>query len=321
MAGGLALLGGFFAAFVLNLGVPTKLTTWAGEVNAKKEALARHSPPPRILLAGGSATLFGLSAREMEEATGVTSINLASHAGLGTRVLLNFVGDLARSGDVLLLALEYELYQSGYLNRESLNENNIDYVMARDPGFLLQMRPAELGWFFLLTPDKRLRRGLQNRFFSREGRGVKEVYNAASVNDWGDQVLSAGDKAKPPGQIANNSILASGFSDKPAAFPLLQDFISACASKKIRLLAAYPNLMDRPKYRTATAYLTAQRIQDFYHEQGVSMVAPLEESLLPPADFFDTEYHLTTEASVRHTRRMAARMLPWLEQHGMRPAR
>jgi len=95
MAGVLASLGLFFAAFVLNLGVPTKLTTWAGEVNTKKQALARHSSPPRILLAGGSATLFGLSAMEMEKVTGLKSINLASHAGLGTRILLNFAGDLA----------------------------------------------------------------------------------------------------------------------------------------------------------------------------------------------------------------------------------
>jgi len=321
MSGVLALFLLFLAAFLLNLGVPTKLTTWAGEVNAKKEALAQNSTPPRILLVGGSATLFGLSAREMETVTGVKSLNLASHAGLGTRILLNFAGNLARPGDVLVLALEYELYQSGYLNRESLNENNIDYVMARDPSFLLQMRPTELCWFFLLTPDKRLRRGLQNRFLSREGRGVKEVYNVASVNDWGDQVLWAGDKAKPPDQIANNSVLALGFSTMPAAFPLLQDFISGCAGRKIRLLAAYPNLMDRPKYRTETAKKTANKIREFYRAHGVEMAGPFEDSLLPAGDFFDTEYHLTTAASSRHTRLLATQMLPWLKKHGMVPSR
>ena len=314
LAGSAGLLALFAVAFFLNLGVATKLTTWAGGVNEKKETWARKSHPPRILVAGGSASLFGISAREMEALTGLRSLNLASHAGLGTRVLLDFVGRFALPGDVILLGLEYELYQSGYFNRESLNENNIDYVLARSPDLLQKLRAPELAWFFLLTPDKRLRRGLENRFFRGNGRGGNAIYSADSIDSWGDQVLDPRVKGKPVSEIPNRSILASGLCPEPDGFALLREFISDCAAKKIKILAAYPNLMDRPKYRTDLARHTAERIREFYRAQGVEMAGSYEQVLLPPDDFFDTEYHLRTEPAVRRTRLLATQVLSWLKQ-------
>jgi hypothetical protein len=314
-----AALGLFLAAFLLNLGVPTKLTTWTGEVMAKKKVLALTSAPPRILVAGGSSALFGISARELELLTGVRSINLACHAGLGTRVLLDFAEKLARPGDVILLALEYELYNSGYFDRDSLNENNIDYVLARNPGFLTRMRTAELVWFFLMTPDKRLRRGVQGRLSGGEGRGIKKVYNADSINGWGDEILLDSDARERPRKIANNSLLASGLPGQPAGFPLLNDFLVSCARQNIRVLAAYPNLMDCPKYRTEIAHQTADRIQKFFRDHGVEMADSYDRCLKPAEDFFDTEYHLLSVPCLRRTRLLAESVRPWLVRQGLIP--
>ena len=312
-----AALGFFLAAFFLNLGEPTKLSTWTGEVMAKKKALALASVPPRILVVGGSSALFGISARELELLTGVRSINLACHAGLGTRVILDSADQVARPGDVILLALEYELYNSGYLDRVSLNENNIDYILARDPGFLRRIRLGELAWFFLMTPDKRLRRGVQAKLSGGEDQGIRKVYNADSISDWGDQILKKSDVRQRPSKIENNSILASGLPKKPAAFPLLEDFLASCARQKIRVLAAYPNIMDSPKYRTETAQKTTDRIQGFFRGHGVEMADSCERSLLPAEEFFDTKYHLLAAPCLRRTRLLAERMRPWLVRQGL----
>ena len=88
-------------AFCLNLGVPIAGTSsWASELNQKKRALAAQVPSPKLLLVGGSATLFGISAREIEKQTGFRTVNLSTHASLGTPYILH----LAQAAATLQIA-------------------------------------------------------------------------------------------------------------------------------------------------------------------------------------------------------------------------
>ena len=115
-------------------------------------------------------------------------------------------------------------------------------------------------------------------------------------------------------------VLLSGCLLFCAPWARAQDFIEDCATKKIGIVAAYPNLMDRPQYRTEMGRQTAERILGFYRDQGVEVLSSYEQSLLPPGEFFDTEYHLRTEPAVRRTRLLALQFLPWLKKSGMVPA-
>src|ERR1022692_1229931 len=84
LAGFLLMFGLLVGAFCLNLGVPSPSSRWAFELNQKKRHMADQAASPRLLLVGGSATLFGLSAKEIEAQTGCHTINLGTHAALGT---------------------------------------------------------------------------------------------------------------------------------------------------------------------------------------------------------------------------------------------
>ena len=97
-------------AFCLNLGVPSGGSRWAYELNQQKRRAAEQAAPPRLLLVGGSATLFGLSAKEIQAQTGYHTINLATHAALGTAYILHLAEQVAKPGDTVLLVFEYELY-------------------------------------------------------------------------------------------------------------------------------------------------------------------------------------------------------------------
>src|SRR5438132_6167383 len=110
VAGFLLVFGATVAAFYLNLGVPSRLSSWAFQLTQKKRALAAQASSPKLLIVGGSATLFGISAKEIECETGYRSINLANHAALGPTYMLREAQRAAKSGDTVLLAFEYELY-------------------------------------------------------------------------------------------------------------------------------------------------------------------------------------------------------------------
>ena len=102
-AGFLLAMGLTGGAFYMNLGVHSVMSKWAFDITQKKRLLARQTPSPRLLLVGGSATLFGLSAQELEHQTGWRTLNLGTHAALGTVYLLRETQQLARPGDTVLI--------------------------------------------------------------------------------------------------------------------------------------------------------------------------------------------------------------------------
>jgi len=92
------------AGFCLNLGVRSNSSQWAFDINEKKMRLAAQTGSPKLLLVGGSATLFGVSAREIQNQTGFRTINLGTHASLGTSYILYLAQEAAKPGDTVLLA-------------------------------------------------------------------------------------------------------------------------------------------------------------------------------------------------------------------------
>src|SRR4051812_36376231 len=73
-----------------------------------ERAAAQHKP--RVVILGGSGALFGVDAELMERKLGVPCVNLAVHAGLGTRYLLARARRDLRPGDVVVLTPEYQLW-------------------------------------------------------------------------------------------------------------------------------------------------------------------------------------------------------------------
>jgi hypothetical protein len=297
------------AAFSFVLGVPTENSRWTFEITRKKQMLADTSMPPRLLIVGGSASLFGLSARELERVTGQRTINLSTHAAVGTAYMLDNAKKAARTGDTVLLVLEYELYVSK--GRDSLW---LDYVVARDPQYFHHLSLAEQWNIFMLTPSQRLVRGLENRFNPRAY--TKHVvqsgpYTADQINSWGDQ--SYHPRSAAPANFEHRpTMLASPLPDHPVGFPQIASFCAWAREHQIRVLATFPNVLDQPLLRAPLANKNATRIENFYKQLGVPVVGDYTDALLPLDQFFDTVYHLTDEAAVARTQRLIEKLKPFL---------
>ncbi|MFZ4682369.1 MAG: hypothetical protein ACOYMS_07695, partial [Terrimicrobiaceae bacterium] len=100
-----------------------------------KDAIARETSSPRIILVGGSNVLYGLSARQISEALGVNAINYGTHAGLTLDYLLYKAKTIARSGDLVVLALEYEYFEATGV----LNSVSFEYIVGGDPAYISQL--------------------------------------------------------------------------------------------------------------------------------------------------------------------------------------
>ena len=310
------LLAGLFAAlllnmgaFALNLGVPTDLSRWTFEMIQKKQTLAKATAPARLLIVGGSASLFGINAQEIEKKTGYPTINLATHAALGPAYILNNAKSEARPGDTVLLVLEYEQYRA---NQRS--DVWLDYLVARDPPYFHSLSLLEQWDVFMLTPQDRLIRGLKRRINPRRYSDHKTgegAYNAIYIDEWGDQTFHP--RSAASAQIERlPSRLAFPMPDEAPGFTVIASFCQWAREHHVRVLTTFPNLLDQPELHTDIARRNAERIANFYKQLGVPVIGAYTDVLLAPDQFFDTVYHLIDVAAVARTDRLVEELKPFL---------
>ena len=152
----------YFGAIWLQLGVPTRSSQWAFEINERKAELARKTTPPALFLVGGSATLFGHNAAVIEHETGVPTVNLGTHAALGPGYILHLARQLSRPGDTVLLWIEYELLDwSGTTKNAWSDPLLLDYLIARDPGYFRALPLKDQLEIALALPFNRLKHGVE----------------------------------------------------------------------------------------------------------------------------------------------------------------
>jgi hypothetical protein len=306
----IGLLTLFFGLIYFQLGVPTRSTIWAYEINQKKLKKAASIQGPKLLLVGGSATLFGMQAELIEAKLDYPTVNLGTHAGLGIGYMLHLAKQAAKPGDTVLLAFEYNTFTFGLVRRDGVY---VDYLFARDPEYFRDLPwPTKFQIAMSLTVA-RLRKGVRNRFHPEPAHvppGI--VYDPTKLNVYGDQL--GNDAANRPPASQHRKILEASrvrvdtlsyrsLGSAPG-FELVTDFLRWARMNDIRVLATYPNILEHPSYRSAIAKKTIQEIQDFYHRQGVPMIGSFEESMMPASMFFDTCYHMTREGAAIRTERL-----------------
>ena len=84
-------------------------TCWIDDCYVEKENLARKiGDRPKIVFGGGSGTIMGVRAKDVQKAFGVPTVNMGVHAGLEIDYILYRLKRVLREGDVVILPLEYE---------------------------------------------------------------------------------------------------------------------------------------------------------------------------------------------------------------------
>jgi hypothetical protein len=310
-----SILALFLALFHRQLGAPTETSRWCYEINAKKRHLAEAIPGPRLLLVGGSSALFGLSARQIREQTGYPTVNLGTHAGLGTQYILGLAQTVAKPGDTILLGFEYELYDypAAVTVKGWSDSLFLDYVFARDPHYFRSL-PLSRQWSFaMLLSYDRLKEGLRSRRHPPR-RLESAIYNVTNLNAFGDQVghPAANRPKDSPYQDQCSAPLAHGLSAQPQGFPDFRLFIQWAKQNKIRVLATFPSICHRPEYDLAPAQRTSRDLQRFFESEGVQVLGDAQEAMLPPDQFFDTMYHPTDDGQQERTRRLLLHLAPLL---------
>jgi len=285
----LAGLQGFYSRTVLG---DHYLAAWRD-----KQARLASSPPPRLLLVGGSSLAFGVDSQTLESAARRPVVNLGLHAGLGAEFILRQGEAAARQGDLVVLTLEYPLlipwdrgHAATLLELLAMSPDAARFVAPRvlpsllDEGLqLIGKRPRALAlWAGGALP------------------GPGEIYARSAFDGRGDAVghlrLGSSDGGGRHGglpPLPEEALLET--------IARLNLFASRVRDRGARSAFALAPVPDDDRQRQAA------RLQAFVTLLRRELGMPLLEVPLsyPRSEFFDTAYHLTASGRRLRTQALA----------------
>jgi len=290
---------------VLSTGRMVSTQDWVDLILSQKEKMAVNSPldPERILIVSASNSLFGLSAKTISQKTGLRTINLSSHGGLGGAYILSRAAKLIRKGDIILLPLEYDFYSSSGIS-DDFKKNDLlaRFMISYDRNSLKEISIASiLNFVFSNTFSGNGKKEYMSYFRGHlDKKDILErlqqqhvnggCYSGYTLNEYGDETCNMGYADAP----VNPSVIKTAM---PRSMPkidpsgYIQRFVQLATNKGAKIIPLYPVSTYTDDYQDLAFEKSAQKIKKYWQDLGIEFQDSLTDSLLPPNLMFDTNYH------------------------------
>lgn len=156
----------YFVAVLILIDAPVRAEYWVGEMIAiKKDLVKRFAGKRKIIIAGGSATLFAIDAEYASRQLETPVINFGLHAELRLGKILQEAGAVVERNDMLVLALEPPYFDC----HEKSSEWHVKNIIGWDHDAWKQMGFWEKAKFIsLISPTtfgEMIVADIQRRFF------------------------------------------------------------------------------------------------------------------------------------------------------------
>ena len=304
---------GFFAALFLvssiwvllifmQLNRPVLSSQWVYDAYKKKEELLANAKSPRLVIVAGSNALFGIDSSVLEKKYNMDVVNMGVNAGLLLPYILYRAQKELKIGDIVLLPLEYPMYNYD----GEPNEQMISFLYSFDPDFFWFLTLKERFLVLWKTPFSRIVEG----FLKTGGKPIDYgLYGAHRINNNGDQTGTEKSKIGPAEKSALDALKPNrygyDYKKNPLAWYYLENFNSWAKKHNICLIFIPSVLMDDPFYHNDKLE------REFYdslpknaRSHGLNYIGKPFDFMYPKSWFFNTDYHLNSEARERHTHKL-----------------
>ncbi len=278
--------------------------------NFKLGLLQTMGSKPKILIIAGSSADLGVRAVEIQKATGIPTLNLGLVASIRLSYFLSLAEKNLKSGDILILPLEYHYY----VFNDSNNVYTTDFILGSRSQFLKDLPLIEQINFLLSSP---LSQPIKSWSYSQSQYSNAQYssgFNPNERNHNGDFILNSRDRMtdherqllvrmKPFHFL---EAYPDGFTPKSAAWLRLSKFIDWCRTNHVKLIAAYPPFVYFEDYRSPRDKVFFDSITSFYRQHGVPVLGDPYDFMYDRSFFADSRYHLLAETAMIHTRKLIA---------------
>lgn len=270
---------------------------WIAAIQEKKRS-AFGVPGRKVIFVGGSATLFGVSARTAEKQLELPCINLGSHADLGMSFLLHDALLNAKAGDLIVLSIEYDLWRKDQRPSQTL----VSYLLSSPWSEVMRASPILVAKCFLSPSFYDIAALLGWGPSSKRIAAVRQQampptdYTASTISDLGDETNHP---------VSRRAKVIERYELHPDAFlnPVVAEqfraFVKSARARDITILACNPpRLVNRVDINQPAPFL--RRICAYYESLTVPVLLGPDLRCDEEA-FFDTAYHLTDEGAQEYT--------------------
>jgi len=277
---------------------------WIDEAYRIKEAAARRTAGPRIILIGGSATHFGFSATELTKATGVPAVNLGVYAGVGVHYILARARRTLRSGDIAIVSLEPTLLYGSW----PVTEQFVATVVHADPRYLLGAPMQDAPRLLLsISPLKEITYQVQRLAPFRSS-----FYQSATIDRaTGDETANTSNNVLPDMRArvaATQPILPELLGPEDRLWPL-HEFGTWANSRNVRIFFAWIPMLTRDVYQSDTYRRYFTNRSDVFLAAGFAQLGHPEDYMVSIDVTLDTPFHLTTDGARAVTAKMAHHLI------------
>jgi hypothetical protein len=308
----------YIGLFFYQFGAPIPAEYWVREIIIAKEDLARRSAHPKVLIVSGSNSLFGIDTPLLKKKTGMNIVNLGLHAGLALDQLSQIALRNAKSGDLVVMPLEYEYY---FLNFETPSPWVIKQSIAWNPGYFYSLSLKRKWKFFLATTPMRVLNdsmtkvaGFYVRYknpkrilrtpetileaFENSPRLDTFAYDLLNINKDGD-ILNTCSESPPPLSQFHRQIGTLEKMEKPLA--LLLELNEDLTKKGARLVIAFPPIEIDPDKPDAELLSQLKALFEKINASSLKTLGEPKDSLYSRDLFFEIPYHLNCRGREQRT--------------------
>jgi len=306
---GAALLG-LLVYLTLHLGVlrqPLTIGYIRDAYDYKLDYAARLGTERKIVVVGGSGSLFGVRCQVIAAETGIPCVNLAVTAGIGIDLILAKAEAAIAPGDIVLMPLEYDFYTADAASlRDNATANT--YLATYDQALLLRQ-----GWRRIMAAALVL--SLEDAYSSAvemglDASGFRRRFTLAQLTPQGDMTGHSLERAADyAGYLATlpgappTGVAAAGDRE---GMRLITAFIARHRQRGDHVYGSYPATIDDGSPPPAADFAAVELV---WRRAGTGFLAPPDFGRYPRSCFYDTGYHLAEPCQIVHSRTLARLLL------------
>lgn len=280
---------------------------WLPYVYWVKSIIAERTNSPKIVLLGGSATLFSVDSEVVEKMCGLPVVNLGLHAGLPFSFYPDYVRRCVSSNDIVVAALEPHHHYSEKADK-IFSDLSLNMLLGIAPEF---QRALSIGQLFdlyfgygckyldtLMSKKDRVRLrkdDVLKVWASSKESGPRFGYDLCYVNAHGDMLMPLGQKSLltyKGGQYATK--LSTDFLN---SYDRLR---SKIVEKHARLLLTCSNSLYYPQLCR-----DLDRLKIELQKRDICLFGQVETFNFPDVYYYDTQYHMNAVGAAMYSRELA----------------
>lgn len=272
----------------------------------EKHRRLQNTPPPRVILVGGSNVSFGFAPDILEDALRRPVVNMGLAAALGIEFMLNEVRSSIAPGDIVILSFEYDLFSGGR-----------DQLVIRQ---LLEMRPSS----FRFVPGRDLKQILTEYGFHWIGGVMRRHFlppdhqPAYSLDAWNYARNQFDESNTYFGHHQKTNTFAAEPLDSPLrarpkispihprVYRLLAEFVALCKQRGAKCYFTCPP--QPPELLTTNIEPIRANIDRLREIPHLTVLDTPENHVYPLDQLFDVQYHLTREGGRKRTQFVSKRI-------------